>query len=55
MGAVAVVGGDGALVWFDWGPRDEQVDPPGALNAAEAVDSAVRALFGEPELDDDER
>lgn len=51
VGAVAVVGSDGALVWFDWGPWDERGDPPLSSNAAEAVDAAMRALFGE---EDDE-
>jgi hypothetical protein len=47
--ALALVSGDGALVWFDWGPRDAAYDPEGPVNAAEAVEAAARFLAGERE------
>jgi hypothetical protein len=47
--ALALVSRDGALVWFDWGPRDAAYDPEGPVNAAEAVDAAARFLAGERE------
>jgi hypothetical protein len=47
--AIALVSRDGALVWFDWGPRDASRDPDGPVNAAEAVDAAARLLAGEPD------
>jgi hypothetical protein len=47
--AIALVSRDGALVWFDWGPRDASRDPEGPVNAAEAVDAAARLLAGDPD------
>lgn len=48
VAALAVVGKEGGLVWSDWGPRDEAVDVPGPVNAAEALDEVVRLLTGDP-------
>jgi hypothetical protein len=47
--ALALVDRDGTLLWFDWG-GDEELEEPDSrvVNAAEAVDEAVRVLAGEP-------
>lgn len=46
--ALALVGRDGALVWFDWGGGEEPaVDGGRPVNAAEAVDALVHVLTGE--------
>lgn len=51
--ALALVDRAGALLWFDWG-GDEAAAPEDSsrvVNAAEAVDEAVRVLAGEPSPD----
>lgn len=51
--ALALVDRDGALLWFDWGGEEDvlEEDPSRVVNAAEAVDEAVRVLAGEPASD----
>lgn len=51
VAALALVARDGRLAWVDWGPRDDRVDPPGPVNAAEALDEVIRLLTGEPPLE----
>jgi hypothetical protein len=51
--ALALVDRDGTLLWFDWGgPEDLEVPESRVVNAAEAVDEAVRVLAGEPRLEE---
>ena len=47
--ALALVGRDGMLVWFDWGPREETRDPEGPVNARRPWRRRLRLLAGEPE------
>jgi hypothetical protein len=51
VGALALVGRDGAFLWFEWGPpRNGLTPPPGvAVNAAEAIEQLLRVLSGTPE------
>ncbi|HYG69298.1 MAG TPA: hypothetical protein VD838_16620 [Anaeromyxobacteraceae bacterium] len=55
IAVLALVDRDGTLLWFDWGGPDE-LDVPDSrvVNAAEAVDEAVRVLVGEPPAEEEE-
>ncbi|HET7825865.1 MAG TPA: hypothetical protein VFK90_11055 [Anaeromyxobacter sp.] len=46
-GAISLVDGSGNATWFAWGSPGSELDPTEPVNAAEAIDMALRALRGE--------
>jgi hypothetical protein len=46
-GAISLVDRSGNATWFAWGSTGSELDPTEPLNAAEAIDMALRALRGE--------